>query len=300
MHSFLKSVGFSVSGNPGEIEEIIRTTILKAKYRKEVKLKRGGKLIEYIRFTTEDSGIIVVGEEDDEKKFHYKYYFPFGVSAGDINPEDEFYINKKVDSDAYTAMCDDPRVGMSLIFYVVNVVDFLKFYKGEKRLENKAAQFVGLADTGKVILPTLVHVENSERQKKENYKKNKLVAEAKKGNQEAIENLTLDDITRYAIISQRIQKEDILSIVETSIVPYGSESDMYKITGNIEAVKKLENSETGEEIWHMTINVDEIPMNVYINAKDLMGEPTPGRRFRGNVWLQAQLLDLKEKGIPKG
>ena len=143
MHSFLKSVGYTVEGNPGEIEEIIRTTILKAEYRKEVKLKRGGKLIEYIRFTTDDSGIIVVGEEDEEKKFHYKYYFPFGVSAGSINPEDEFYINKKVDSDAYTAMCDDPRVGMSLIFYVVNVVDFLKFYKGEKRLENKAAQFVG-------------------------------------------------------------------------------------------------------------------------------------------------------------
>ena len=72
MHSFLKSVGYSVEGNPGEIEEIIRTTILKAEYRKEVKLKRGGKLIEYIRLTTEESGIIVVGEEDDEKKFHYK------------------------------------------------------------------------------------------------------------------------------------------------------------------------------------------------------------------------------------
>ncbi len=292
MHSFLKSIGYSEEGSVSENEELIRNTILKADYKKEFKLKNGGKLIEFIRFTTDDTGIIVVGEEDEGKKFHFKYYFPFGIGSGANNPEDEFYINKKVDSDAYTAMCDDPRVGMSLIFYVVNVVDFLKFYNGEKRLENKAAQFVGLAESGKIILPTLVHVEDRERQKKENNKKNKLVAEAKKGNQEAIENLTLDDITRYAIISQRIRKEDILSIVETSIIPYGSESDMYKITGNIEDVKKLTNTDTKEEIWHLSIIVDEIPMDVYISAKDLMGEPEVGRRFRGNVWLQAELIDI--------
>ena len=292
MHSFLKSIGYRKHNTIQQTEELIKNSILKADYKKEVEIENGGKLIEFIRFTTDDTGIIVVGEEDTENKFHYKYYFPFGVSSGSTNPEDEFYINKKVDSDAYTAMCDDPRVGMSLIFYVVNVVDFLKFYKGEKRLENKAAQFVGLAESGKIILPTLVHVEDRERQKNENNKKNKLVAEAKKGNQEAIENLTLDDITRYAIISQRIRKEDILSIVETSIVPYGSESDMYKITGNIEDVKKLTNADTGEDIWHLTILVDEIPMDVYIGAEDLMGEPEAGRRFRGNVWLQGELIDI--------
>ncbi len=291
MHSFLKSIGYSTEGSVQENEELIKNSILKADYKKEVILSNGGKLIEFIRFTTDDTGIIVVGEEDGENKFHFKYYFPFGISSGAMNPEDEFYINKKVDSDAYTGMCDDPRVGMSLIFYVVNVVDFLKYYKGEKKLENKAAQFVGLAESGKIILPTLVHVENRERQKKENNKKNKLVAEAKKGNQEAIENLTLDDITRYAIISQRIRKEDILSIVETSIIPYGSESDMYKITGNIEEVKKLTNTDTNEDIWHLNLLVDEIPMDVYVSAKDLMGEPEVGRRFRGNVWLQAELID---------
>ncbi len=293
MHSFLKSIGYTCKGTPTELEELIKNTLLKADYKKEVALERGGKMVEYIRFTSEDSGIIVVGEEDEEGRYHYKYYFPFGVGRAGFNNEEEVFVNKKVDSDAYMAMCDDSRIGISLIFYVVNVVDFMRIYKGEKCLENKSVQFVGLADTGKIILPTQVYVEDREKQKKEIKKKNKLVAEAKKGNPEAIENLTLDDITRYAIVSQRIMKEDILSIVETSIVPYGSESDMYKITGNIEDVRKEENADTKEAFWHLTVRVDEIPMDIYINSNDLMGEPLVGRRFRGNIWLQAEVTDPK-------
>ena len=66
MHSFLKSIGYSGEGSVQENEELIRNTILKADYKKEFKLKNGGKLIEFIRFTTDDTGIIVVGEEDEE------------------------------------------------------------------------------------------------------------------------------------------------------------------------------------------------------------------------------------------
>ena len=96
MHSFLKSIGYSCNGTPKELEELIKTTLLKADYKKEYNLERGGKLVEYIRFTSDETGIIVVGKEDTEGKYHYKYYFPFGVGLCGLNPEDEFYINKKV------------------------------------------------------------------------------------------------------------------------------------------------------------------------------------------------------------
>ena len=45
----------------------------------------------------------------------------------------------------------------------------------------------------------------------------------------AIENLTLEDIDTYSMLSRRIANEDILSIVDSYFMPYGIESDQYSI-----------------------------------------------------------------------
>ncbi len=52
-------------------------------------------------------------------------------------------------------------------------------------------------------------------------KRSRLIAEARKGDEEAIESLTLEDIDMYTTISRRIQKEDVFSIVETYFMPLG-------------------------------------------------------------------------------
>ena len=129
------------------------------------------------------------------------------------------------------------------------------------------------------------------KRKKENTKKNKLIAEAKKGNVEAIENLTISDIDNYARVTMRIKNEDLLSIVDTSITPSGSESEMYNIMGNILSVSPETNSQTGEKLWVMQVECNEIIIDVSINEADLMGVPEAGRRFRGNVWLQGCLSE---------
>ena len=86
-----------------------------------------------------------------------------------------------------------------------------------------------------------------------------------------------------------MQKEDLLSIVDTSIVPYGAESEMYSIMGNILEVSSEINALTGEKIWVLMLECNGIEMDVCINADDLTGEPEAGRRFRGNVWMQGSL-----------
>ena len=116
-----------------------------------------------------------------------------------------------------------------------------------------------------------------------------LIAEAKQGNQEAMQSLTFDDIDQYAVVSRRIRKEDIYSIVETSFIPYGSESDNYSILGYITNVEKLTNSFTKEEFYVLTVECNEMNYDVCINTEDLLGEPLVGRRFRGNVWLQGRV-----------
>ncbi len=290
MHTFLRSIGYAGIKSPAEEEKLVYKTIAESAIKKIIFKENGTKQIEYIRFVSEVCGIIVSGEEDEDGRFHFNYYIPFGSGDAEENFEDEIFISKRVDTDSYTGMCDDPRLGISIIFYILNKMDYLKFTEAKKRLADRSVKFSGLAESGNIILPTIVRVENNEGLNKYNEKKISMIAEAKKGNQEAIEQLMLADIDRREMISGRINNEDILSIVDTSIVPYGSESDMYKITGNIRTCKRVFNTDTGEEIWHMIVDCNDIPIDVYINKEDLTGEPEVGRRFRGSVWLQGQLV----------
>ena len=50
--------------------------------------------------------------------------------------------------------------------------------------------------------------------------------QARDGNKSAMENLTMNDMDLYSSLSRRIMKEDVLSIVESSFIPYGIESDL--------------------------------------------------------------------------
>ena len=88
------------------------------------------------------------------------------------------------------------------------------------------------------------------------------------------------------MISRRAHKEDIYSIVESSFIPYGSESDNYTILGTIQEVEEHKNLLTGEELYELTVNCNDLIYSICINKTDLLGEPLLGRRFKGNVWLQ--------------
>jgi hypothetical protein len=43
---------------------------------------------------------------------------------------------------------------------------------------------------------------------------------------------------------------------------------------------------TGEEIYVMRLNCNDLQFDVCINRQDLFGEPKIGRRFKGVIWMQ--------------
>ena len=290
MNTFLKTIGFSGIKQQKDLEALIYRVITDAGNIEKVENKgiNQSAYVEYSLMTSSSCGIKVCGEEDGEGKFHFTHYFPFLKAMFD-NREEEILINKKVDSDGLTGMCEDYRLGISMIFYIQNVVGYYSRYGESKVLDDQTVSIAALAEAGKIILPTENYAKEQLKRKKESKKKSRLMTEAKKGNLEAIESLTISDIDNYAKVSMRIRNEDLLTIVDTSIVPYGSESEMYNVTGNIIAVSDETNVQTGEKIWVLQLESNEIEMDVCINAQDLLGEPKVGRRFRGNVWLQGNL-----------
>lgn len=79
---------------------------------------------------------------------------------------------------------------------------------------------------------------------------------------------------------------DIYTMVESSIMPCGMESDRYTIIGEILNVVPLVNEISKEPLCQMDVKCNNICIRVLINRSGLMGEPMTGRRFKGDIWLQ--------------
>ena len=287
MHTYLRTIGFSELKNRAEVEKLLSKVVKEATERRILKKEDGTARAELSMEFAENIGITICGEYDEKNEFHIEHYFPY-FRGKNISTIEELYVSKRVDTDAYTGMCDDYRLGVSLIFYLQNALDFLEHRSSYSGSYSGPITLSALALEGKVLLP----VEKTEHQinngKAEIKHRNQLITEARQGNQEAIDSLTIDDIDMYAMITKRIQKEDVYSIVDTTFIPYGSESDNYTVIGTIHSCRLMKNTETGEELYTLLIECNHICFEICINRNDILGEPIPGRRFKGIVWMQGK------------
>lgn len=288
MHSFLRAIGFGSIKNRSDEENLMKLVIENASERQVFRVSEERSFIELYMEVSDDAGVVVRGEQDEDGVFHVSHYVPI-CRGFRITTEETVFINKRVDTDAFTGMCDDYRIGISLIFYVQNVVDMLKYPVSKKENRKCPIYLAALATEGKILLPVEKTTSEEEQVKMDLKNRAELIAEAKQGSQEAMQSLTFDDIDQYAIVSRRIQKEDIYSIVETSFIPFGSESDNYSILGYITNVNKCKNAYTSEEFYVLSLVCNEMYFSVCIHTEDLLGEPIVGRRFRGNVWMQGKV-----------
>lgn len=295
MHSYLRTVGFSEVSNRIELERLLSIIIEQPDEKKVTKTHNNKQFTELSKNFNKYMGITLRGEYDDEGKFHLEHYFPY-YNSQTVSSKEEVTIIKRVDTDAYTGMSDDVRLGVSLIFYLQNVIDYLD--EGKDKIQRGMTcpiYLSALSLSGKILLP----IEQDEKLIKNSsadvqYRR-QLIAEAKKGNQDAIDSLTIGDIDTYAMISRRAKYEDIYTIVESTFSPFGSESDNYTILGTILDMEELKNNHTEEEIYDFTVNCNDLILHIAINKSDLIGEPAIGRRFKGNIWLQG-IIDFD---IPK-
>jgi len=290
MHSYLRAIGFSNINNRTDINKLINLVKENASYRKTVQLSYQMSLTEMSMEFGNDFGITLRGEYDQNDVFHVDNYFP-SLLGYHTDVHEEVILNKRVDAEAYTGMCDDYRLGVSLIFYLQNVAEYLIIKNENKDMKlNVPIALSALSLEGRILLPINKNEKQVKNLSAEKIHRNHLIAEAKKGNQEAIDSLTIDDIDTYAMVSRRVKKEDVYSIVDTSFIPFGSESDNYTIIATIMDSKIIKNSYTNEELYDLELNCNDITFRLSINKNDLLGEPLPGRRFKGNIWLQGKIM----------
>lgn len=288
MHKFLRAIGFS-DMKKEEMKEMVEHIVKYPTVEKAATDSEGNEFVEISKEFGDFFGITLRGVYREDDSFEMEYYYPYFFGKS-LSTRESVDVEKHAEKESYAGICDEVRIGVTLIFYLQNVIDYLtvKNGKGYKTLADGVI-LGALSTDGKILLP-INKTEKQIRNTKENSNdRNYLIAAARDGDEDAIENLTLEDIDTYSLLSRRITHEDILSIVDSYFMPYGIESDQYAILGEIMDCTLLQNEVTGENIYALDIVCNDISFSLCINQKDLVGEPEVGRRFKGTVWMQGSI-----------
>jgi len=287
MHKYLPAIGFSKLNND-TLNDLLQEIKLRPDYQESAIDFEGNQFVELRYMVTDNVGLVLRGTYNDNDEFVLDYYYPtfFGDTVSLVNDVD---IIKQSDKDNYQVMVDEIRLGVNLIFQLQNMGEYLRNNIKDDKITNKNVSLAALSMDGKIILPLYDNEKSRIKEKMNNQKRIDLVTQAREGNEEALENLTMDEIDLYQRISRRVAREDILSVVTSYFMPYGIENDKYEILGDILEVKSVINHLTMEELYLMVIESNDVVLEVCINKDNLLGEPLVGRRFKGTIWLQGTI-----------
>lgn len=286
MHSYLRAIGFSKYKSRKQLEKIYYAALRSPNRKVITTVSVDTSLIQFEKDFGDSMGLTLIGEYDINGALSVEHYYPY-IKGDTFMEYENITIEKQTDKESYAGVCEDYRLGMTLIFYVLNIADYAKSkWLNYSNRHLTQVKFSALSTNGTILLGVKRDKEQIKFEADLKNIRNKLLAAAKNGDNEAIENLTIDEMDTYTSLTTRIKNEDILSIVDTSFMPCGVECDHYMVVGNILKVTEVKNSFTDELIYNLLVETNDIVMNVGINSIDLQGEPREGRRFRGEVWLQ--------------
>ena len=290
MHQYLNAVGFSELKNKKELWWIIKLVIKDSSNKECIETDRKTVICEYTKYFSPTTGITVRGEVDEDNELTLDFYYPV-CRPYSISTNENIGIERFASNEYFAGICDDPRIGVTLIFDISNSVDVMRrFAEDNKDMEEKASvEFAGLSVNGMIMLPIKKDRKEKAKTEKNATNRNKLLMAARNGDENAIESLTLDDIDTYAQLSKKIRSEDVYSLVDSYFMPYGVECDLYSIMAEIVDFTLEKNEYSNEEIFILTLDYNGMAMNICINKKDLLGEPMVGRRFKGTVLIQGKV-----------
>ena len=289
MHQYLKAIGFGNIRTRNDLTNILDDVQESFNQQTIVSYRPGEDFCEVRKEYGQCVGISLCGELDENDIFQPAYYFPYFEGSG-ISTYSEIAVERKIEKEQYVGMCEDSRIGISLIFTLQNGTEYMR-ERQAGFVENLTTSVTlsGLSLSGMILLPVIKDERQMKSEKEASDNRKMLLNAARNGDQTAIETLTLDDIDIYSQVSRRLANEDVFSIVDTYFMPYGIECDLYSIMGEILAVRRRANTMTGVEMYQMKLNVNELQFDICVPADSVMGEPEIGRRYKGTVWLQGYI-----------
>lgn len=288
MREYLKAIGFNGLSKRREISKLLNVVRKAPNRTNYIQLNEEETICSYEKDFGEAIGIAVIEIADKDGYCVTDHYYPY-VRGQNFLYHDNPDFERFTDKEGYACICDDNNIGIPLIFYVNNPIDYLKTTFGKYHDEINCMTLSGIAKNGMIILP----IERDEYQelaeRKGNEIRNEMIDAARAGDVEAMEQLTLEDMDTYTAVSSRSKKEDIFTIVNSYFMPHSVECDKYAILGKIINVSEMQNTWTKEFFYYLSVECNSIQIEFAIAKSNLVGIPETGRRFKGVLWLQGEV-----------
>lgn len=284
MHRYLRAVGFSMYQKKRDIEKLLNELEENAVSKRLIQIDKETNVCELRGEIAPGMGVAIVGEVAGDGTFKREYYYPY-LKGEEISSEAECSIQRHAEKETYAGLLDEYKVGISLIFYLDNGIEYRERKLNRASRKVKSVNLAGLCNDGKILLPLHKTRKQIEMAKVASKDRTSLLEAAKAGDEDAMETLTIEDIDLYSQISRRVMKEDIYSIIDSCFMPSGIECDQYSVIGEIKKIEHKENQLTGELVYDLTLDCNDMIFHVGIGKKDLLGQPVVGRRFKGQIWM---------------
>lgn len=294
MHNYFKAIGFTKPMTQLEKLNLVGDVVDGETYEVYTTSPDNEEAVsaEFRMDLGSDYGISVSGTFDDNGEFTCDRMEPY-LYTGLISSFEQLAVEERIDGSSYAGICDDPKVGVTIIFRLQNAVEYMKYHGNipdYELLHGASVCLSGLSTEGMIMLPISKTDREVMDSRRHLVKRKQMIRAAGQGDEEAIRDLTVSDMHLYnAIYSKLMEQEDVYSIVDSYFMPTGVECDLYNVMGEIRQCRTTRNPITGEMVYVMTLDCNELRFDICINRMDLFGEPKTGRRFKGKIWMQGTI-----------
>ena len=117
MHQYLKAIGFENLKTKKDLRQLLEQVETEFTHQTVVSYTEEADFCELQKEYAQGIGITLCGELDEEERFEPEYYFPYFEGSG-ITTYTDVTVEKKIEKEMYVGVCEDPRVGISLIFHL--------------------------------------------------------------------------------------------------------------------------------------------------------------------------------------
>ena len=154
MHKYLNAIGFHDIASEREWYQILLESEKKFSGYDRIALDEHTDLCELRREYGNGIGISSCGfiDENDEE-FRRECYFPYFSGSG-VSSYADIAVEQKASSPTYIGVCEDVKLGCSIIFHIQNGMEYIKEATlGGLNKSSISITFSGLALSGKILLP---------------------------------------------------------------------------------------------------------------------------------------------------
>lgn len=144
MHKFMRTVGFSMYQKKQDMAKLLKRLAKEAEMTGRLAEQEGSRFCELRTEVAPGMGVAMIGEMSPKGTFSREYYFPY-VKNPDVSSEAECSIQRHTERETYAGLLDEYRVGISLIFYMENSMEYRMRRSARQPVQPKGAALTGLA-----------------------------------------------------------------------------------------------------------------------------------------------------------